>query len=113
MDINLNELKSATDEALKISIVKMLVFQQLKSKVHNESTLKNRINSKTNKSYKPSETDLKNPKSFNLFIENLSKEILSDLPKPKISTQFPQQHFNLKFLIINNEPPPTRKGNGR
>ena len=97
MDINLNELKSATDEALKISIVKMLVFQQLKSKVHNESTLKNRINSKTNKSYKPSETDLKNPKSFNLFIENLSKEILSDLQKPKFKHNSPNNILTSNF----------------
>jgi len=97
MDINLNELKSATDEALKISIVKMLVFQQLKSKVHNESTLKNRINSKTNKSYKPSETDLKNPKSFNLFIENLSKEILSDLQNQKFQHNSPNNILTSNF----------------
>ncbi|ODS35757.1 hypothetical protein BEH94_06135 [Candidatus Altiarchaeales archaeon WOR_SM1_SCG] len=97
MDITLNELKNATDEALKISMIKMLVFEKLKSKVHNESTLKNRINSKTNKSYKPSETDLKNPKSFNLFIENLSKEILSDLQKQKFQHNSPNNILTSNF----------------
>ncbi|MCK4521252.1 MAG: hypothetical protein KAU20_01670 [Nanoarchaeota archaeon] len=72
MELNFNEIKSLTDEALMISTVKMLVFKELKDELMiDEKELKDKINSKPNDFYKPEELDILVQDNFNDFIKKL------------------------------------------
>lgn len=79
MNMDSDELKNVADEALMISLIKMLVFQELKDKTRiNEYTLKDKINTKPNEFYKPEELDLKTQNNFNAFIKNLVDKIFEE-----------------------------------
>ena len=83
MKINFDELKKVTDEALMISMIKLLVFQELmdKSRINNNNTLKEKINIKPNEFFKSEEIDLKSQNNFNSFIKRLVDEILEEIKK--------------------------------
>ncbi|MDP2845939.1 MAG: nucleotidyltransferase domain-containing protein [Candidatus Methanoperedens sp.] len=72
MDIDLDKLKSITDEAMKISMIKMLVFKNLNEKI------KTKIDSKPNNFYEPKEQDIKTKENFNSFINSLSDRIIKE-----------------------------------
>lgn len=77
MSLTFDELKDATNEALIISTVKLLVFKQLKNKYDlTDDVAKNKVNSKPNKFYKPGESDMSTQSNFNRFIEKLSESLL-------------------------------------
>lgn len=79
MNIDFDELKNVTDEALMISMIKMLVFQELKDKPRiNEHILKDKINTKPNEFYKPEGLDIKTQNNFNVFIKKLADKILEE-----------------------------------
>ena len=74
MKIDFDELKNITDEALMISLIKMLVFQELKDKTKiNEYKLKDKINTRPNEFYKPEDSDLKDLNNFEIFIKKNGK----------------------------------------
>ena len=83
MKINVDELKKVTDEALMISMIKLLVFQELmdKSRINNNNTLKEKIKIKPNEFFKSEEIDLKSQNNFNSFIKRLVYEILEEIKK--------------------------------
>ena len=82
--MNFDELKNITDEALMISMIKMLVFQELKDKpIINKHTLKDKINTKPNEFYKPECLDLETQDNFNMFIKNIGYEILEETREDK------------------------------
>ena len=79
MNIDFDELKNVTDEALMISIIKMLVFQELKDKlIINKDTLKYKINIKPNEFYKPESLDLKTQNNFDVFVKKLVDKIMEE-----------------------------------
>lgn len=73
MNIDLDKLKSITDEALMISMIKILVYKDLNEK------LKNKINNSPNNFYKPSEQNFRTPEDFKSFINILSDKILKEV----------------------------------
>lgn len=73
MDIDLDKLKSITDEAMMISMIKMLVFKNLNDKI------KNKIDSKPNNFYKPKGQDIQTQDAFNSFINSLSDKIIKEI----------------------------------
>ena len=80
MKTNFNELKNIIDEALMISMIKMLVYQDVKNRPWiKEYGLRSKINYRSNDFYKPCEQDFKNEGSFNAFIKKLSQEIIKDI----------------------------------
>lgn len=83
MKIDFDELKKVTDEALMISMIKLLVFQELmdKSRINNNNTLKEKINVKPNEFFKSEAIDLKSQDNFNSFIKRLADEILEEIKK--------------------------------
>ena len=83
MKIDSDDLKKVTDEALMISMIKLLVFQELmdKSRINNNNTLKEKINVKPNEFFKSEEIDLKSQDNFNSFIKRLADEILEEIKK--------------------------------
>lgn len=70
---NLDELKNISDKALQISIIKILVLQDLNEKI------KNKIDSNQNDFYQPSEQNIQTQDNFKSFINNLSDKILKEL----------------------------------
>lgn len=72
MNIDLDKLKSITDEALMISTIKMLVYKDL------NEIVKNKINNRPNNFYKPTEQDFKTEDNFKSFINILSDKILKE-----------------------------------
>lgn len=83
MKIDSDDLKKVTDEALMISMIKLLVFQELmdKSRINNNNTLKEKINVKPNEFFKSEEIDLKSQDNFNSFIKRLADEIFEEIKK--------------------------------
>jgi flavoprotein len=80
MKTNFNELKNIIDEALMISMIKMLVYQEVKNRQGvKEYILKSKINNISDDFYKPCGQDFKNEDSFNAFIKKLSQEIIKDI----------------------------------
>ena len=82
MDIDFEDLKSITDEALLISTIKMLVFKGLKEKLDaNENELDvilETLNEKPNDIFKPDELEFITQIKFNDFITNLTEKILNE-----------------------------------
>ncbi|HDL01561.1 MAG TPA: hypothetical protein ENH23_04940 [candidate division Zixibacteria bacterium] len=82
MDIDFEDLKSITDEALLISTIKMLVFKGLKEKLDaNENELDvilETLNEKPNDFFKPDELEFITQIKFNDFITNLTEKILNE-----------------------------------
>lgn len=77
--MDFNKLRTITDEALIVSMIKMLVFKKLKDKLGiNEDILKEKINTKPNEFYKPKQLDLQDKNNFNSFIENLVNRIFEE-----------------------------------
>jgi hypothetical protein len=78
--MNIEKLKEVTDEALMVSMVKMLVFQKLIDKPGvSEYILKNKINHISNDRFMPGEDVLRKQEKFNFFIEKLSNFVLAEL----------------------------------
>ena len=73
-----DKLKNIIEEALMISMIKMLVFQELKNK-QRVNILKSKINNISDDFYKPCEQDLKSEYRFIVFIKKLSQEIIKDI----------------------------------
>ena len=67
-----DKLKTATEQSLLISMVKVLILKDLNDKI------KNKIDSKPNDFFKPREEDLKTIDNFNSFINRLSSKIIED-----------------------------------
>lgn len=77
MKTNSNKLGNIIGETLMISMIKMLVFQEVKKRPGvEEDVLRSTINNRDNDFYKPSEQDLKGKHSFNTFIKKLSQDII-------------------------------------
>lgn len=70
---NLNKLKSITDKSLMISMIKLLVFNNLNEKV------KKLVDDKPNDFYKPTEKDLRTEAEFKSFINILTDKILKEI----------------------------------
>ena len=81
MELDFNEIKNLTDEALMISTIKLLVFKELKdiSKI-DEDELKDKINSKPNEFYKPEKLDISSQYDFDIFIKRLVN-LISEEPE--------------------------------
>lgn len=80
MKTNSNKLKNIIDEALMISMIKILVFQGVKNRPGvKEYILKSKINNRSDDFYKPSEQDLKSKYRFSTFVEKLSQELIKDI----------------------------------
>ena len=67
-----DKFETATGQSLLISMVKVLIQKDLNDKI------KNKIDSKPNDFFKPSEDDLKNIDGFNSFINRLSSKIVEE-----------------------------------
>ena len=67
-----DKLKTATEQSLLISMVKVLILKDLNDKI------KNKIDSKPNDFFKPSEQDLQNSENFKLYINRLSSKIIEE-----------------------------------
>lgn len=67
-----DKLKTATEQSLLISMVKVLILKDLNDKI------KNKIDSKPNDFFKPREEDLINIDNFNSFINSLSLKIADE-----------------------------------
>lgn len=67
-----DKLKTATEQSLLISMVKVLILKDLNDKI------KNKIDGKSNDFFKPREEDLKNIDNFTSFINRLSLKITED-----------------------------------
>lgn len=82
MDISFEDLKSTTDEALMISMIKLLVFKDLKERLeaneNKQRIIKDRINEQSNDFFKPTEQDFRTQDYFNSFIKKLSEKILNE-----------------------------------
>ena len=75
-----DKLKNIIEEALMISMIKMLVFQEVKNRQGvKEYILKSKINNISDDFYKPCEQDLKSEYRFNVFVKKLSQEIIKDI----------------------------------
>lgn len=80
MGITFDELKKVTSEALMISMIKMLVFQELRNKLEiDEDILKEEINKKPNEFFKPTKLCLKTQSDFTGFIKNLSNKLFEEI----------------------------------
>jgi predicted RNA-binding protein with RPS1 domain len=79
-EINFDNVKAISDEALMLSIVKLLVFQKLKRNKSNvnELKIKEMIEKKDDNFFRPNENDLQNQKNFNTFLEKLSNSIVTE-----------------------------------
>lgn len=73
MDIDLDKLKNITDEAMMISMIKMLVFKNLNEKI------KTKIDSKPNNFYKPKGQDIRTQNDFNSFINSLLDRVIEEI----------------------------------